>query len=338
MATALRVRVCLASLALCGCPRRPTPDASAAPDVRVDVPPVDVAPDVEIEPPRDVPHTTQGRGASEPWRATGAGTYAVSPAVWMRDAAYSVMAVPTEDLRHAELQWVRWSDHGAEVLARKEVTGMIPGATLALDHRDGSLVVTWLPAIAAPDAGITARAQDLSASGFAGDERAAQTPAEASAETWIRAVTARRTRTGAEEPAPASERNGVSVLSTPRYSSAIVTVDGVEVTRGADLRGYERAVGGSSQDAVRWVGLSRGRCADARVEVYRVEGHEASLRASFPIGEEIGVRWIALDPQPGALVVSWYQDYIPIRIDCGHAHTLSNLDEHGLRVAVVREP
>lgn len=328
----------LVGMALAACSNRaPRDAATVAPH---DLAPVTTDVPTDVGAAEDVPHTTHGDGASGPWSAEGAGAFAVSNAIWLRDGVYSAVAVPTEDLRRAELRWLRWRASGPEVVARKDVSGMIPGATLSLTHRDGGgATVVWVSALAQGDAGLTPRAQDVNSMAFTGDERAATSPGETAGATWIQGVTARRVRTGADEVAPDSTREGVTVHVEPRGQGAVVSLDGTQITRGPDLLGYERAVGGAARGDVRWVALSRGRCADARIEVYRVERGAATLRASFPIGDEIGVRWIALDPQDDhTLAVSWYQDFIPIRIACGAHHTLSRVDQHGIRVALIRGP
>ena len=85
----------------------------------------------------------------------------------------------------------------------------------------------------------------------------------------------------------------------------------------------------------RWVALSRGQCADNRVELYRIADGAAARVATWPIGVEVGVRWMRVEPHAsGRVAVSWYQDLIPLRIACTRGDGAPTVDHHGLRVAV----
>ena len=57
--------------------------------------------------------------------------------------------------------------------------------------------------------------------------------------------------------------------------------------------------------------------------------------ATWPIGVEVGVRWMRVEPHAsGRVAVSWYQDLIPLRIACTRGDGAPTIDHHGLRVAV----
>ncbi|MBI5516359.1 MAG: hypothetical protein HY909_21420 [Deltaproteobacteria bacterium] len=322
-----RWRFALVALGLLGCPRRGAPAGDAGATAR-DAPAAA----------RDAPRVTVGSGAEGPWRTDGIVSAAVSPAVSTAEGVFSAVALPREDLSRAELRWVRWSASGAEVLARTEVTGMVPGSALALVPREGGFTVLWPPGRgeARGDAGGALRAQDATPAGFTGPER------EASAELsqagqWIAQVMARRAREGVLELAPAVSRGGLGPQVALRGRVGVVTLDGVEVTRGEDLLGYERAVGaGQGAGGVRWVAVSRGACADARVELFEVRGRAVTSRASFAIGKELGIRWVTVEATSSVVVVTWYQDWIPLRLACVRGPQAPRADEHGLRVAVVR--
>jgi hypothetical protein len=281
-----------------------------------------------------VPRVTVGRGAEGPWRAEGIVSAAVSPAVALGDGVYSAVALPREDQSRAELRWVRWSAAGAEVLARTEVSGMAPGSALELLPREGGVTVLWYAARG--DAGAAPRALNATATGFDGAEREAPAALVPDAQ-WSVGVMARRAREGVQEPAPTVPRRGLSPRVEPRGRGAVLSLDGVELTRGEDLLGYERAVGaGVGPDGVRWVAASRGACADARVELFEVHGRVVTSRASFAIGKELGIRWLTVDATREWVVVTWYQDWIPLRLACVRGPLAPRADEHGLRVAVVR--
>ncbi len=279
---------------------------------------------------------TLGRGAHGPWRAQGVASAAVSPAVSVGAEVCSVLALPEESLGHAELRWVRWGTDGATVVDRRQATGMAPGSAMALVPRAGGHTLVWL-APPKDGGGGDLRALDVGAQGFTGDERAAG-EAEAAGGRWLREVMARRAREKADEPAPVppSEAALVSVVEV-RRAVAVVTAGGTEVARGEDLLGYERAVGAADTvGAVRWVALSRGRCNQARVEVYRVAGGASTLRASFPIGQELGVPWITVVPDADGAVVTWYQELVPLRLECARGTHAPGIAEHGVRVGVIR--
>ena len=50
-----------------------------------------------------------------PWQVAEARAAAVSPALWLDGAVRSVVAIPADDARSAEMRWLRWSDGSATV-------------------------------------------------------------------------------------------------------------------------------------------------------------------------------------------------------------------------------
>ena len=62
--------------------------------------------------------------------------------------------------------------------------------------------------------------------------------------------------------------------------------------------------------------LSGGRGQDAGLALSRVQRDSAEFKGAVAIGREVGVRWISVDAGPSSVVVSWYQDLIPMRLQC----------------------
>ena len=288
--------------------------------------PVDVA-TMDAPPPPPPPVGVQG-----PWQSAEARTAAVSPALWIEGAVRSAVAAPAEDATGAEMRWVRWSEAGAAVVARHPVRWMPPGSTLSLVPRAGGATVVWPGA--AGDAGVGWRAIDVTATGFAGDEREASATEVASSE-WSLTSMRRRSREGVIEPAPPVTSASVVLRIEPRRMVPVALLADVELTRGEDLMGFERALGLDPEDvAGRWAALSRGSCQDARVELYRVQRDRAELKGSVAIGHEVGLRWLSVDAGESAVVVSWYQDLIPMRLQCTRGAGAPTVVDQGLRVAL----
>ncbi len=252
-------------------------------------------------------------------------------------AVYGAFATPTEDLTRAEMRWGRWSEQGLASLSTHAVTGVYPGAPMALLRRGSGFTVVWFPALRALDGGVEARALDAEATGFTGDERPA-TAAETAAAMWASAPAAPRRRAGIQEFAPVSSLGDERVrVEVPHgHTTPAVMLGDIEVTRGADLTGFEPAVGvGVSEGGRRWVAVSRGHCQQTRLEVFRVDGDAVTLRGRFLFGTEVGVRWVRIDARRHDAVVSWYQSLIPVRIDCIRGPGGATLADHGPRVALV---
>lgn len=319
-----RGAVLAATIVLTGCPpRAPTAADAGARD----------APSVDVQVAPDVPHTTVGTGAQGPWHDDRLAGAAVSPAVALDDGrVVGLVAVPAASPTHARLSWVSWGAQGATILAQTDGPPMAPGAAIALLPRDGGWTAVW--AGETLDAGSVARAVDLTPAGFAGAARA-PTEAEGTAAQWARDAMSRRSRDRLELPPLATARGGVTVET--RGATTIVRVEGEEVLRGADLQGYAHALDVGARGDTRWLALSRGRCRDARVELWAVRGGRATPRASFPIGVEVGVRWLRVEPSARAVVLTWYQDLIPLRIPCARGDGGATTRDHGVRVAAVVE-
>ena len=326
-----RARWALACVTVCGAAwgcisRKPShADASRA-DRPIDRP---------LPPPPDVPRVTTG--ARGPWRDLRLLSAAVSNATQGASPTevLGAVALPDEDLAHAELRLVRWGDQGAEIIARHAVTGMIPGGAMGLLRGAQGYTVVWFPPPG--DGGVPeGRAIDAVGSGFTSYERSA-TPAEVEAAAWARDALVRRAREKVDEPAPAVTAGGHSVrIVEARRQPAVVRFDEQEITRGADLLGYQRAVGlGVAPGGRAWVAVLRGHCRETRVEVYRVAGTDVVLRGSFAVGAEVGVRWVHVDARDDSAAVTWYQDLIPIRIDCTRGDGGTSTADHGVRVAYV---
>jgi hypothetical protein len=268
-----------------------------------------------------------------PWQVAEARAAAVSPALWLDGAVRSVVAIPADDARSAEMRWLRWSDGSATVVARHAVRWMPPGSAMSLVPRVGGATAVW-PTGAGGDAGAGWRAIDLAATGFVGEEREA-TALEVAASEWALTAMGRRSREGVDEPAPTVTRASVALRVEPRRAAPVALMGEVELTRGDDLMGFERALGLDPDDAAgRWAALSRGRCQDARLELYRVQRDSAEFKGAVAIGREVGVRWISVDAGPSSVVVSWYQDLIPMRLQCTRGTNAPTVADQGLRVAL----
>lgn len=273
------------------------------------------------------------------WRAPAIVGDAVSNALSSESlhAVYGAVATPTEDLTRAQMRWVRWSEQGVASLATHAVTGVYPGAPMALLRRGSDFTVVWFPALRALDGGVEARAIDAGATGFTGDERPA-TASEAAAAMWASTPAAPRRRSGIEDFAPPSSLGDerVTVAVPHGHTTPAVMLGEVEVTRGADLTGFDPAVGvGVSEGGRRWVAVTRGHCQQTRLEVFRVDGSAVTLRGRFLFGTEVGVRWVRIDARRHDAVVSWYQSLIPVRIDCIRGPGGATVADHGPRVALV---
>ncbi len=302
--------------------------------------------DASVAAPRDVKAVVDaaaGDAGAAPrpggmWRDRGVVGDAVSNALACGSPreVFGAVAKPTEDLSQAELRLVRWSDRGAATVATRTVTtGVFPGGPMALLRRGAGFTVVWFPALREADGGVEAHALDAETSGFTGDERPA-TAAEAEAAARAAAARAPRRRAGIQDLAPPSSSGGASVRAELKGATPAVMLDAVEVTRGADLAGFEPSVGvGDAGDGRRWVAVSRGRCQQARVEVFRVDGEQVTLRGRFLLGTEVGVRWIRVDPARDGAVVTWYQTLIPLRIECIRVPGGATVADHGVRVGVV---
>lgn len=325
----LRVSALAVALAsVLGCrhrvPRVPRMPMPVAP---VDVATTDVPPPTTASPPPPPLVAVQG-----PWQSAEARTAAVSPALWIEGEVRSAVAAPAEDATGAEMRWVLWSASGAAVVARHPVRWIPPCSTMSLLPRTGGATVVWPGA--AGDAGVGWRAIDVTSAGFAGDEREASAT-EAAASEWALTSMLRRSREGVIEPAPAVTRASVVLRVEPRRTVPVALLADVELTRGVDLLGYEPALGLDVEDvAGRWAAVSRGSCVDARVELYRVQRDVAELKGSVAIGREVGLRWISVDAGESAVVVSWYQDLIPMRMQCTRGSGAPTVADHGLRVAL----
>lgn len=316
---------CALALVLTACPRRAATPPEAA------VPSVPAAVDVVLA--QDVPHATVGRGAQGPWRDDRLAGAAVSPAVALDDRrVLSLVAVPAADHSVARLSWVSWSAQGAAIVAQTDGPPMAPGAAIALLPREGGWTAVWSGE--AGDAGQVARAMDLTPAGFAGAARAPTDP-ERAASRWALDAMSRRSRNGLDLPPQSSARGGLTVET--RGATTIVSVAEREVLRGADLTGYAHAIDLAERGDTGWLAISRGRCRDTRVELWALRDGRETLRASFPIGVEVGVRWLRVEPSARAVVLTWYQDLIPLRIPCARGDGGASTGDHGVRVAAVVE-
>ena len=68
--------------------------------------------------------------------------------------------------------------------------------------------------------------------------------------------------------------------------------------------------------------------------IRRLQRDVAELKGSVAIGREVGLRWISVDAGESAVVVSWYQDLIPMRMQCTRGSGAPTVADHGLRVAL----
>ena len=333
MTTFRRSWVC-ALVALVACSNRTASrDAGARADVRDSAVVRTVTPDASTE--VTVP-------SSIVWHAPTLTYESVSNALLgsSADSAVGLVAAPSEDLSTATLRLVRWTERGVADLATHAITGTFPGGPLALLRRaSGGYTAVWFPARRDPDGGtLVARALDATDAGFEGEERDA-TDAERSAAMWASGNMAPRRRTGIHDVAPAVTVGDVRVSVDRKRENAVpeVHLDQVEVTRGTDLEGFEPSVGvGVTAGARRWVAVARGRCQQARIDVYLVEGGTVTLRQRLPLRTEVGVRWIRVDARDDEALVTWYQSLIPLRIDCIRGANGATLADHGVRVARVK--
>lgn len=256
------------------------------------------------------------------------------------NTSVGLVAAPSEDLSTAALRLVQWTERGVTDLATHTISGTFPGGPLALLRRaGGGYTAVWFPARRDPDGGVlVARALDATDAGFEGEERDA-TESERTAAMWASGNMAPRRRTGIHDVAPAVMVGDVRVSVDRKRENAIpeVHLDQVEVTRGTDLEGFEQSVGvGVTAGARRWVAVARGRCQQARIDVYLVEGSTVTLRQRLPLRTEVGVRWIRVDARDDEALVTWYQSLIPLRIDCIRGANGATLADHGVRVARVK--
>ena len=283
----------------------------------------------------DVPHVTVGPGAQGPWhdgRLVGA---AASPAVVTADGAVqSIVAIPTADHTLARFSWVAWTAAGARIAVQIDAPAMAPGAALGLLARADGWTAVWSGVVG--DAGATEHALDINPRGFAGPARAASAT-EVEAARWALDAMNRRSRERLDLLPQDAARDGVRATAQARGGRAAVLLDGAEVLRGDDLAGYAQAMSVASRGDTRWLALSRGRCREARVELWAVRAGASTLRASFPIGVEVGVRWLRVEPGARGVAVSWYQELIPLRIPCARGDGGATTSNHGVRVAAVLE-
>jgi hypothetical protein len=249
-----------------------------------------------------------------------------------------VTAAPRADLSASTLSLVRWSERGAEPVATREVGGVFPGAPMALVRHGGDagvgFTLYWSHALV--DGGTQARAIDLDVRGFTGEERNVAAT-ELSRGQWARDAWPQRRRTSAQDLAPPTPvgRTVAKVEVRRSRPTPTVVLGTVPVTSGWDLAGFESSVGALRVDAHRaWVAVSRGRCHETRIEVFRLDDNEPTLRARWIIGAEVGVRWIRIDARRDVAVVTWHQSLIPVRIECSRGPAGATLRDHGVRVAV----
>lgn len=298
-------------------------------------------------------------GAAGPWRVVGADTAVSSPAVWNGGFVEGAMAVPGETFGRARLQWVRWGQNGPAVLSESVVPGVVTGAALDLvgvtsggvagdggEVRGGVAgarwVVTWMrPSMATGDTGEWFSV-DVSGERVLGSAHAAG-DAQREGAGWTRGFLVRRSREGVRIPPLPAVTGAESALGltvdTARVRSPKVYLRGVLVTEGEDLLTYLPAITAAvGTDGATWVALSRGRCRDSRVELYRVGDGAAVLKASWRVSTEVAFRWMQLRLADGVVVLTWYQELIPIRFDCTRGEGAPGLADHGVRVAIFRAP
>ncbi len=311
----------------------PTPLApvdAGVPPADVPAPPSDAtAPADAVDPPQ--PETDFPR--DRPLAARGYESAAVAPPVWVGDALVGAFATPGSDQRHAALHLVHWNRAGVRVQHDREVPGLVPGGVIAAQM--GSAAGPTLVWQGSPvDGGVETHALVCTATACEAPVRSA-TPDERTAGAWTLSALQRRSREGTREVAPEVTRDGATVRVERLRTVAVVRLGSVEIARSEDVIGYQRSVAVAVAGETRWVALSRGHCAENRVELYRVTTAGATRVASWPIGVEVGVRWMRIEPHPaGRVAVSWYQDLIPLRIACTRGDGAPTVDDHGLRVGV----
>lgn len=343
MSSALaRVAVWVLCLAAC----RSAAPAPTAPVTVADAP-VSAAPDAAAAPgdavaaravEADVAAPARAAEAAAPLsrdRAVAAAGYesaAVAPPVWVGDSLIGAFATPGSDQEHAALHLVAWHGGGVRVLYDREVPGVVPGAAMGLLTDASGVRVVWRSRT--EDGGARVHTQPCTATSCEAPVRPADAT-ETEATLWTVTALQRRSREGTQEVAPEATGDGFSARVERLRTVAVARVDGIELARSGDLLGYQRALAAAAQGATRWVALSRGQCADNRVELYRIAGGAAARVATWPIGVEVGVRWMRVEPHPaGRVAVSWYQDLIPLRIACTRGDGAPTVEHHGLRVAV----
>lgn len=327
-------RVGVAALIALGACRRSDPPQPAPPPPDAPARALPAPPPPPPPPPPPTPAPSPGVAGGGPWsdpRLVGA---AVSQAVVVEGHARSVVGVPALDGSHARLSWVSWGEGGAEIVAQTDAPTMAPGSSLALVARGDGWTAAWR--CAGADGGERWCAQEVTREGFSTPPRDA-TDEERAGAGWTVDLLASRRRERvdllAQDVSDGSHHAALQALGR----AAVLRVDEVEVLRGDDLRGYAPALALASRGARSWVALSRGSCRDARVELWSVDPGGAQRRASLPIGVEVGVRWLRVEPSDGAVALSWYQDLIPIRMPCARGDGGATTAHHGVRVALVLE-
>jgi len=265
--------------------------------------------------------------------AAGYESAAVAPPVWVGDALVGAFATPGSDQEHAAFHLVRWHGGGVMVLQDREGPGLAPGGIIGIQLASGD-APTLLWQGSPRDGGLLHHALPCTATGCTADVRAA-TDTERAALDWTLPALQRRSREGTQEVALEAVRDGVTLRIERLRTVAVARLGSLEIARSADLIGYQRAAAVGVQGEVRWVALSRGQCSENRVELFRVASGVSTRVATWPIGVEVGVRWMRMEVHPaGRVAVSWYQDLIPLRIACTRGDGAPTIDDHGLRVAV----
>jgi hypothetical protein len=311
----------MGTLFLLACTSR-KPARDSAVDVRRSVVDVEAPPEPPREPPKGV------------WRSTVLTTDAISNALYGNgDVVLGVAAKPAADLGHAEMRWLRWSPGGVSVLATRTVTGTFPAAPMALLRRASGYTIVWPAALI--DGGTNPRAIDIEDNNFSSDERTA-TASEISAARWMSESVSPRRLSGASNFPPPFDSGRVHLRVEVRRSRPTPTVmlGEMEITQGWDLPGIEPSLGYVAEGDTQWIAVSRGHCQQARIEVFMVRDDKVTLRGRHLLGTELAVRWIRMDPQPGHVLVTWYQGLIPFRIPCIRASNGATLADHGVRLAV----
>ncbi|MEZ4410618.1 MAG: hypothetical protein R3A52_29670 [Polyangiales bacterium] len=336
-------RLALLVLSLAACHRGnadPAPPPAVVDAAIARTPPAPLPPPARV--PDDVPPAltpaTMGPGPIGPWQVTGSDTGSTSPAVWDGHFVVGAVAVPSADARSATLRWVHWGPRGPETVSEAEVPGVAPGVALDLAHVEGDQwTVTWMRPSIEVDAGGAWFSVDVVDGGVRGAAHAPR-PERQAAAAWTQDSFRRRSREGARIPPPAIADANLRVDSE-RPRDPRVYLGDVLVTRGEDLLTYLPATAvATGPDGARWVALTRGRCRDSHVELYRVHGGSATLKASWAVAVEVAFRWMQVRPTLGAVVLTWYQGLIPIRMDCTRGEGAPGLADHGVRVAMFREP
>ncbi len=325
----MRAALTFAALAALACVSRRTNRDGEAPPPAADRP---------RPAPADAPDSSGPERPRDAWRDPALVSAAVSNALAAADGGdpVGVAADVAPDQSRATMRLVRWGPRGALECDRAEVSGTAPGAAISLARRAGGYVAVWFGDDG--DGGVRARAIELDGAHFTGAEREATGP-EAAAAEWARVAGLFRRRQGAREMAPPVSDGDLAAQVEVRRSrpTPSLVLGPLVVTQGDDLLGFEPSIAlAATGDARRWVAASRGRCAEARVEVFLVDGEAVETRGRFLFGTETGVRWIRLDATADEAVVTWYQSLIPLRIDCIRGPNGATLEDHGVRVARVK--